>query len=194
MTTAVLGVDLAKHVFQLHGIDAHGRAAVSKRVSRAKLPEAVVRLAPRLVATEACCGAHHWARRFRELGCESAPNRDPPGFPAYCFECTGNIGAWVGSDRRRSGSACRLEIAYRFSGLTRDRPGSRFSADSQIAPLATDPDVSFIDVPGPAAGAQVAPQPLLELGGVPLEGGQADSVGEGMRRGTRGCSECLEPR
>jgi transposase len=70
MTIAVLGIDLAKRVFQLHGIDAHGRAVVSKRVSRAKLAEAVVQLAPRLVAMEACCGAHHWARRFRELGLE----------------------------------------------------------------------------------------------------------------------------
>jgi hypothetical protein len=58
----------------------------------------------------------------------------------------------------------------------------------EIAPLATDPEVSFIDVPGPAAGVQVAPQPLLELGGVPLEGGQADGVGEGVRRGTRGAA------
>ena len=39
-------------------------------MSRAKLAEAVVQLAPRLVAMEACCGAHHWARRFRELGLE----------------------------------------------------------------------------------------------------------------------------
>ena len=70
MTIAVLGIDLAKHVFQLHGIDAHGRAVASKRVSRAKLAEAVVQLAPRLVAMEARCGAHHWARRFRELALE----------------------------------------------------------------------------------------------------------------------------
>ena len=70
MSIAVLGIDLAKHVFQLHGVDAHGRAVVSKRVSRAKLVETVVRLAPRAVAMEACCGAHYWGRRFRDLGLE----------------------------------------------------------------------------------------------------------------------------
>jgi transposase len=67
---AVLGIDLAKRVFHLHGVDARGRAVVSKRVSWAKLAEAVVRLAPRVVAMEACCGAHYWGRRFRDLGLE----------------------------------------------------------------------------------------------------------------------------
>ena len=70
MSIAVLGIDLAKHVFQLHGVDAHGRAVVSKRVSRAKLADTVAQLAPRVVATEACCGAHYWGRRFRDLGLE----------------------------------------------------------------------------------------------------------------------------
>jgi transposase len=70
MTVAILGIDLAKRVFHLHGLDAHGRVVVSKRVGRAKLAEMVVQLAPQLVAMEACCGAHHWGRRFRDLGLE----------------------------------------------------------------------------------------------------------------------------
>jgi transposase len=69
-TIAVLAIDLAKHVFQLHGLDAHGRTVVAKRVSRAKLVETVVQLAPGMVAMEACCGAHFWGRRFRDLGLE----------------------------------------------------------------------------------------------------------------------------
>jgi transposase len=70
MTIALLGIDLAKRVFHLHGVDEHGRVVSSKRVSRAKLVEAVVQLAPRVVAMEACCGAHYWGRRFRDLGLE----------------------------------------------------------------------------------------------------------------------------
>jgi transposase len=70
MMVAVVGIDLAKRVFQLHGVDARGRPVVSKRVSRARLAEAVVQLAPRVVAMEACCGAHYWGRRFRDLGLE----------------------------------------------------------------------------------------------------------------------------
>ena len=53
MTVAVLGLDLAKHVFQLHGVDEHGRAVVSRRVSRAKLAETVAQLAPQAVAMAA---------------------------------------------------------------------------------------------------------------------------------------------
>ncbi len=65
MGVAVLGIDVAKHVVQLHGGDEDGRAVVTRRVSRAKLAETVVQLAPRVVAMEACCGAHYWGRRFR---------------------------------------------------------------------------------------------------------------------------------
>ena len=68
MSIAVLGIDLAKHVFQLHRVDAHRRAVVPRRVSRAKLAETVVQLAPRVVAMEAHCGAYYWERRFRGLG------------------------------------------------------------------------------------------------------------------------------
>jgi transposase len=70
MQIEVLGIDLAKQVFQLHAVDARGRALTSRRVGRAKLVETVVRLAPRIVAMEACSGAHHWARTFRGLGME----------------------------------------------------------------------------------------------------------------------------
>ena len=65
MTIAVLGIDLAKHVFQLHGVDGQGRPR--------SCPSGwfgLVQLAPRLVAMEACCGAHYWGRRFRDLGIE----------------------------------------------------------------------------------------------------------------------------
>ena len=70
MTVAVLGIDLAKRVFQLHGIDTRGRAVVSLRIGRSRLVETVVQLAPAVIAMEACCGAHHWGRRFRDLGIE----------------------------------------------------------------------------------------------------------------------------
>ena len=64
----VLGIDLAKTRFDLFGCDALGKVQVSKPVSRQKLTEEVVKRAPQLVAMEACGGAHHWARRFRQAG------------------------------------------------------------------------------------------------------------------------------
>ena len=53
MTVAVLGIDLAKRVFQLHGIDTRGRAVVSRRIGRSRLVETVVQLAPAVIALRA---------------------------------------------------------------------------------------------------------------------------------------------
>jgi transposase len=70
MDIDVLGIDLAKRVFQLHGVDRGGRPLHRSKVSRALLVETVVSLHPRLVVMEACGSAHHWARRFQALGIE----------------------------------------------------------------------------------------------------------------------------
>lgn len=68
MKVKVLGIDLAKHVFQLHGIDAQGQVVFRKRLSRPKLLAAVAKLEPCLIGMEACGSAHHWAREMRKLG------------------------------------------------------------------------------------------------------------------------------
>lgn len=64
----VLGIDLAKDVFQLHGTDAKGKKVLSKRLSRSKLVEYMSNLSPCLVGIEACGSSHYWARVFREQG------------------------------------------------------------------------------------------------------------------------------
>jgi transposase len=63
-----LGIDLAKNVFQLHGIDAKGRCVLRKRLSRSQLIEFVANLATCTIAIEACTGAHYWARLFTARG------------------------------------------------------------------------------------------------------------------------------
>lgn len=68
MEIAILGIDLAKRVFQLHGADSRGRALHRSKVNRADLLTAVRELRPQIVAMEACGSAHHWARRFQEMG------------------------------------------------------------------------------------------------------------------------------
>jgi len=67
---SVVGVDLAKLVFQAHGASAQGREIFSRRVRREGLLPLMRDLAPTVVAMEACGGAHYWARRFREMGHE----------------------------------------------------------------------------------------------------------------------------
>jgi transposase len=63
-----IGLDLAKQVFQVHGIDAAQRVVVKKRLRRWEVLAFFAELSPCLVAMEACAGAHHWARQFQGLG------------------------------------------------------------------------------------------------------------------------------
>ena len=69
MAILYLGIDLAKNVFALHGVNAAGKPElVRPKVARAQLHELVAKLAPCTVAMEACSGAHHWARLFAQHG------------------------------------------------------------------------------------------------------------------------------
>ena len=63
-----IGLDLAKHVFQVHGIDAAGKVVVRKRLRRAEVLRFFDALPPCLVGMEACGTAHHWARELTKLG------------------------------------------------------------------------------------------------------------------------------
>ena len=65
---SIVGIDLAKHVFQLHAIDAHGRKIFGKSVSRQQLRLTLSQMPPCQVAMEACGSAHYWAREIRAMG------------------------------------------------------------------------------------------------------------------------------
>jgi transposase len=65
-----MGIDLAKHVFQLHGVDAQGHTVLRRRLSRTQLRPFVAQLHPCLVGMEACGSAHYWARELTTLGHE----------------------------------------------------------------------------------------------------------------------------
>ena len=67
---SIIGLDLAKSVFQLHGARADGSVAFRKKLSRGKLLEFFASTSPCMVAMEACGSAHHWAREIRALGHE----------------------------------------------------------------------------------------------------------------------------
>ena len=68
MKIATTGIDLAKNVFSLHGVDAHGKVVLRKTASHGKLLECFAQLPCCVVWMEACSGAHHWARRLHALG------------------------------------------------------------------------------------------------------------------------------
>ncbi|MEN3069088.1 IS110 family transposase [Uliginosibacterium sediminicola] len=64
----VVGLDLAKTVFQVHGINSQGRKLYGKKLKRSEVMEHFAKLPPVLVGMEACGGAHEWARRISSLG------------------------------------------------------------------------------------------------------------------------------
>ncbi len=68
MKVSIIGLDLAKNVFQAHGADASGNVAFDKRLRREHVLEFFAAEPPCLVAMEACGGAHYWAREIGELG------------------------------------------------------------------------------------------------------------------------------
>ena len=65
---STIGLDIAKSVFQVHGVDDAGAVTIRKRVSRSKMLEFFADLAPCLVGIEACPSAHHWGRELQALG------------------------------------------------------------------------------------------------------------------------------
>ena len=67
---SMIGLDIAKHVFHVHGADERGVAVFSRRLSRAKVLEFFASQPRCVVALEACGGAHHWARQLIALGHE----------------------------------------------------------------------------------------------------------------------------
>src|ERR1700745_125449 len=67
---SMIGLDLAKNVFQLHGIDASGAVTLRRQLRRAAVEKFFAQLAPCLVGIEACGSAHHWARVIGRYGHE----------------------------------------------------------------------------------------------------------------------------
>jgi transposase len=65
---STIGLDIAKSIFQIHGVGSDGEVIIRKRVSRAKLVEFFAALQPCLVGIEACPSAHYWSRQLQALG------------------------------------------------------------------------------------------------------------------------------
>ncbi len=68
MKITTVGIDLAKNVFQVHGVDGCGKAALRKQLKRSQFLLFFSNLPPCLIGMEACGGAHHWARKLQGFG------------------------------------------------------------------------------------------------------------------------------
>ena len=67
MKITTIGIDLAKNVIQVHGMDERGRAVLKKQLKREQVASFFANLPPCLIGMEACGSAHHWARKLTEL-------------------------------------------------------------------------------------------------------------------------------
>jgi len=70
MQITTIGLDLAKNVFQVHGVDAAGQIVVTRQLRRGQMITFFSKLPPCLIGMEACATAHHWARELAKLGHE----------------------------------------------------------------------------------------------------------------------------
>ena len=68
MKITTVGIDLAKALFQVHGVDEGGKAVLRKQLKRKDVLSFFANLEPCLIGMEACGSAHYWARKLSELG------------------------------------------------------------------------------------------------------------------------------
>ena len=128
---STIGLDIAKSVFQVHGVDAAGAVVIRKRISRVKVLEFFGALPPSLVGIEACPAAHHWGRELQALGhtvkanaaelCEGLLKRsknDANDAAAICEAVTRPSMRFVPTRRR---AAVRLDAAPSRQLLVRQR-------------------------------------------------------------------------
>jgi transposase len=63
-----IGLDIAKHVFQIHGVDRFEKVLVRKQLRRVQVLDYFKSIAPCLIGIEACGSSHYWARELSQLG------------------------------------------------------------------------------------------------------------------------------
>ncbi len=68
MKITTIGIDLAKEVFQIHGVDMHGKTVLRKQLRRSEMVKYFANLELGLIGMEACGSSHHWARKLGEFG------------------------------------------------------------------------------------------------------------------------------
>jgi transposase len=68
MKITTIGIDLAKSVFQIHGVNSHGQAVLRRQLDRSQMLTFFVKLEPCLIGMEACGNAHYWARKLVGMG------------------------------------------------------------------------------------------------------------------------------
>ena len=80
-TITTIGLDIAKSVFQVHGVDNDGKVVIRRQLKRRYVLAFFEKLPPCLIGVEACATSHHWSRELQALGHKvrmAAPTSDAP--------------------------------------------------------------------------------------------------------------------
>jgi transposase len=80
-TVTTIGLDIAKSVFQVHGVDADGNVVIRRQLKRRYVLAFFQKLSPCLVSIEACASSHHWSRELQNRHGRSTPLKDCMDYP-----------------------------------------------------------------------------------------------------------------
>src|SRR3974390_1781477 len=128
-----IGLDIAKSVFQGHGVAVDGGVVIRKRISRAKVLEFFAALPSCLIGIEACPSAHHWGRRLQALG-HIARLMPPSYVKAYLKRSKNDAN---GPDPRRALGPAATSAAS--TARTRDRTRPMLQQRQKVLPKAPPP-------------------------------------------------------
>lgn len=133
-SVTVAGLDLAKHVFQVHCVDGEGRVVVNRSLRRREVLTFFRRLPPCRVGMEACGSAHHWGSPIA-----ASPSSGDRGRPPH-IASTGRIASPRRSRSARSGRCGRSACPTPTVGLARRRTGADGTAAHSDEALANSWD------------------------------------------------------
>jgi hypothetical protein len=163
-STAIVtvGIDLAKNVFAVHGVDATGKPILIRpSVPRGKLLELIASLPPCLIGMEACSGAHHWARLFADFG--HTVRLMAPKF-VVPYRLSGKAGK---NDAADAAAICEAVTRPNASGSQPSRPSANSRRDDASRLPMRNPviDTHAVTSRSPNAGAHNVP-PACAMGAV----------------------------
>ena len=106
-TIKTIGLDIAKSVFQVHGVDATGQVVIRRQLKRRSVLAFFQKLPPCLVGIEACASSHHWSRELKALGHQH--QRREPGKPTWrCLNRLSLSSAWLAPLNRGSPNSAHI--------------------------------------------------------------------------------------
>jgi hypothetical protein len=163
MQVSTIGVDLAKNVFQVHGVDSSGKVVISRQLRRKQVIDFFSKMPPCLVGMEACGTAHHWAREVSKLG--HTVRLMPPSY----------VKGYVKRSKNDAADAAAICEAV-------TRPSMRFVPDQVVRPAGRADVASNEGSFNPSAHAtdQCAPSPPCRV---------RPRCGDGTRRSRPACRD-----